>query len=177
MNFPIVDLMSEKASAEWIKDYFHPTGMRCPHCDAAWTKAFEFRTTRKSQLTVYRCRECRGIYNLYSGTILEARQLRPAQGVLLVRGVLKGESAATLARELGMSRTTITALRHLIQQNAAHLQTEIPLPDNVVEADELFQNAGKKGMNISIPLIHHAAGPTNSGDVVRMPRIVRPCWA
>lgn len=58
--------------------------------------------------------------------------------------MLKGESAATLARELEMSRTTITELRHRIQQNAAHLQTEIPLPDNVVEADEMFQNAGEK---------------------------------
>jgi len=144
MDFPITDLMSEKASEEWIMEHFHPTGVRCPHCGAVWAKAFEFRTTRKSQLTVYRCRACRGIYNLYSGTIFEARHLRPAQVVLLVRGVLKGESAATLARELGMSRTTITQLRHLIQHNAAHLQTETPLPDHVVEADELFQNAGEK---------------------------------
>lgn len=144
MDFPISDLMSEKASEEWIMEYFHPTGIRCPHCGAAWAKAFEFRTTRKSQLTVYRCRVCRGIYNLYSGTIFEARQLRPSQVVLLVRGVLKGESAATLARELGMSRTTITELRHLIQQNAAEVQTDQPLQDNVVEADEMFQNAGEK---------------------------------
>lgn len=136
--------MSDKASEEWIMEYFHPTGIRCPHCGAGWARAFEFRTTRKSQLTVYRCRECRGIYNLYSGTIFEARQLRPAQVVLLVRGVLKGESAATLARELGMSRTTITELRHLIQQNAVRLQNVAPLPDHVVEADEMFQNAGEK---------------------------------
>jgi len=141
MDFPIIELMSEKASEEWIMEYFHPTGVRCPHCGAAWAKAFEFRTTRKSQLTVYQCRACRGIYNLYSGTIFEARQLRPAQ---VVWGVLKGESAASLARELGMSRTTITELRQLIQQNAAHLQTEVALNDNVVEADEMFQNAGEK---------------------------------
>ena len=144
MDFPITDLMSEKASEEWIMEYFHPTGIRCPHCGAAWAEAFEFRTTRKSQLTVYRCRACHGIYNLYSGTVFEARQLRPAQVVLLVRGVLKGESAATLARELGMSRTTITQLRNRIQANAAHLQSQICLDDNVVEADEMFQNAGEK---------------------------------
>lgn len=121
MDFPITDLMSEKASEEWGMEYFHPTGVRCPPCQAEWAKAFEFRTTRKSQLTVYRCRVCRGIYNLYSGTIFEARQLRPAQVVLLVRGGLKGESAATLARELAMSRTKIAELRHLIQQNTADL--------------------------------------------------------
>jgi hypothetical protein len=84
-------------------------------------EASEFRRTRRSELIVYRCRRRRGIYNLYSGTIFEARQLRPEQAVLLVRGVLKGESAATLARELGMSRTTVTELRHLIQANAAAL--------------------------------------------------------
>jgi transposase-like protein len=144
MDFPITNLMSEKASTEWIMEYFHPQGLRCPHCEAGWAEAREFRSTRRSELTVYRCRRCRGIYNLYSGTIFEGRQLRPAQVVLLVRGVLKGESAATLARELGMSRTTITELRHLIQANAAHLQTETRLEDNVVEADELFQNAGEK---------------------------------
>lgn len=70
----------------------------------------------------------------------------------MVRGVLKGESAATLARELGMSRTTITELRHLIQANAAHLQTETRLEDNVVEADARFQNAGGKGDEHCDPL-------------------------
>jgi transposase-like protein len=144
MDFPISNLMSEKASEEWIMEYFHPHGLRCPHCGAAWAEASEFRTTRKSELTVYRCRRCRGIYNLYSGTIFEARHLRPGQVVLLLRGVLKGESAATLARELGLSRMTVTELRHLIQANAAVLQPEQALADNVVEADELFQNAGEK---------------------------------
>lgn len=144
MDFPITDLMSEKASTEWIMEYFHPQGIRCPHCEAEWAEAREFRQTKRSELTVYRCQRCRGIYTLYSGTIFAARHLRPAQVVLLVRGVLKGESAATLARELGLSRTTVTELRHLIQENAAQLQSELPLKDNVVEADEMFQNAGEK---------------------------------
>lgn len=144
MDFPITDLMSDKASTDWIMTHFHPDGLRCPHCDAAWAEASEFRTTRKSELIVYRCRRCRGIYNLYSGTIFEARQLRPAQVVLLVRGVLKGDSAATLARELGVSRTTTTELRQLIQANAVQIQPEHALSDHVVEADEMFQNAGEK---------------------------------
>lgn len=144
MDFPITDLMDDKASTEWIMEYFHPDGVRCPHCNATWADGREFRRTRRSELIVYRCQRCRGIYNLYSGTIFAARQLRPAQVVLLVRGVLKGESAASLARELGMSRTTITELRQLIQENAAQIQSQMPLKDNVVEADELFQNAGEK---------------------------------
>ena len=144
MDFPIANLMSEKASEEWILEYFHPDGLRCPHCGAAWAEAFEFRTTRKSQLTVYRCKRCQGIYNLYSGTIFEARHLPPQEVVFLIRGVLKGESAATLARELGRSRTTVSELRQLIQANATQVQPETALADQVVEADELFQNAGEK---------------------------------
>lgn len=144
MDFPINELMSEKASEEWILEHFHPNGLRCPHCEAGWAEGFEFRRTRKSGLTVYRCRRCMGIYNLYSGTVFEARHLRPSQVILLLRGVLKGESAATMARELAMSRTTVTELRQLIQENAAQIQSQEGLPDNVVEADEMFQNAGEK---------------------------------
>jgi hypothetical protein len=144
MDFPITDLMSDKASTDWIMEHFHPDGIRSPHCDAAWAEASEFRRTKRSELIVYRCKRCQGIYNLYSGTLFEARHVRPAQVVLLVRGVLKGERAARLARELRMSRTTTTELRHLIQANAAEMQTEMPLSDNVVEADEMFQNAGEK---------------------------------
>lgn len=65
--------------------------------------------------------------------------------ILLLRGVLKGESAATMARELSMSRTTVTELRQLIQEQAAQMQSREVLPDKVVEADEMFQNAGEKG--------------------------------
>jgi len=144
MDFPITDLMSDQASTEWILEHFHPAGLRCSHCQAAWAEASEFRRTKKSELWVYRCRRCKGIYNLYSGTVFEARHLRPAQVVLFVRGVLKGESAATLARELGMSRVTTTELRKLIQANAIAIQPDTPLADDVVEADELFQNAGEK---------------------------------
>ncbi len=46
MDFPITDLMSEKASTEWILEYFHPQGLACPHCGAAWAEASEFRTMR-----------------------------------------------------------------------------------------------------------------------------------
>ena len=73
MDFPITELMSEQASTEWIMDYFHPTGVRCPHCEAAWAEAKEFRRTRQSELIVYRCQRCRGIYTLYSGTIFQGR--------------------------------------------------------------------------------------------------------
>ena len=144
MDFPIVELMDDDVSAIWLQKYFHPEGLTCPHCDADVTEARQFRTTKKSRLTVYRCQHCQGIYNLYSGTLFAGRHLRPAQVVLLLRGVCKGESAASLGRELGISRQTAHDLRQQLQANAERLQPQEPLPDGETETDESFQNAGEK---------------------------------
>jgi transposase-like protein len=144
MDFPITDLLEHEASTNWVQEHFHPDGLYCPHCQADVDNARAFRTTKRSQLTVYRCHCCQGIYNLYSGTVFEGRHLRPAQVVLLIRGVCQGKSAAQIARELAVSRTTATDLRHLLQANAERLQPNTPLSDNVTETDEMFQNAGEK---------------------------------
>ena len=144
MDFPITNLLDHEASTNWVQEHFHPNGLKCPHCGAGVEDAREFRITKRSQLRVYRCHQCQGIYNLYSGTVFEGRHLRPAQVVLLLRGVCQGKSAAQIGRELAISRTTATDLRHLLQANAEGLQPQTPLPDNVTETDEMFQNAGEK---------------------------------
>jgi len=99
---------------------------------------------KKSDLDVYRCKECRGIYKLYSNTVFEGRFFTPEQTVLFLRGVLQGKSSAKLARELKISRTTATEVRHVLQANAEREQANEPLSDLEVETDEMFQNAGGK---------------------------------
>ena len=93
---------------------------------------------------MYRCQRCKGIYNLYSGTVFEGRHFRPEQAVLFIRGVCQGKSTAQLARELGISRTTATEVRQQLQANAQCIQPSTPLDDLEVETDEMFQNAGEK---------------------------------
>ena len=144
MDFPIVDLLDEHSSARWLLKHFHPGGLRCPHCQAPQAKGRYFRVNRKSGLTVYRCGRCEGIYNLYSGTMFEGSQLTPMQTILLLRGVLKGQSSAQLAREIGLTEKTVLKWRHRLQANAAWLQPDTPLPDQATESDEMFQNAGEK---------------------------------
>jgi hypothetical protein len=68
MDFPIVDLLDDDLSTAWLLKYFHQNELKCPHCGMGVEEAREFRTTKKSQLTVYRC-SCQGIYNLYMGTL------------------------------------------------------------------------------------------------------------
>jgi len=144
MDFPITELMDREACQEWILAHFHPDGFRCPHCQAGHDLARWFRRTKRSDLDVYRCKSCQGIYNLYSGTVLEGRHFHPEQTVLFLRGVCQGKSSAKLARELGISRTTITEVRHEVQANAEQEQPEDPLEDLEAETDEMFQNAGEK---------------------------------
>jgi len=144
MEFPITNLLSPEQSEQWLMEHFHPEGLKCPGCQSSVERANIFRVTRKSELKVYRCKDCQSIYNLYTGTVFQQRHLRPQQAVLLIRGVLKGEPSDVLARELKLNYGTVLQLRRRIQDNAQLLQSEEPLPDFEAESDELFQNAGEK---------------------------------
>lgn len=144
MEFPITDLLDYESSVSWITEYFHPGGFKCPGCGASIDQAREFRRTRRSQLVVYRCRQCDKAYNLYTGTIFQQTHLTPMQVVLLMRGICKGESSKELAAELELNYFTVLSLRHAAQANAEKAQPETCLPDEHTETDEMFQNAGEK---------------------------------
>ena len=144
MDFPITHLLDEHQSQQWIEEHFHPDGLRCPRCQASREEAYRFRRTQCSRLEVYRCRRCGKTYNLYSGTVFEHRQFSAPQVVLLLRGILQGQSSAHLARELEMSRTTILGIRRAIQEQAEEQNPQGPLADAHTETDEMFQNAGEK---------------------------------
>lgn len=144
MDFPIIDLLDDELSSQWLLKYFHPDGLKCPHCGQGVDQAREFRQTKTSQLTVYRCTCCQGIFNLYSQTVFEGRYFRPAQAVLLLRGVTKGDPSAEIAREIEVSRQTVLAVRREIQANAERHQPQTALTDLQTETDEMFQNAGEK---------------------------------
>src|SRR3954453_20205677 len=51
-----------------------------------------------------------------------------------------------MARELGCDRRWLLALRHRLQEYARRWLDRNPLGDPVVEADEMDQNAGEKGI-------------------------------
>ena len=144
MEFPIIDLLDNERSVAWVIQHFHPDGFGCPRCHTPAGEAQEFRETQVSGLQVYRCRACATAYNLYTGTVFQQRHLTPQQVVLLMRGFCKGDSARTLAAELGLGYKTVLELRHAVQANAEAEQPDDPLPDQHSETDEMFQNAGEK---------------------------------
>ena len=144
MDFPILEITDDRLAEPWLQKYFHPNGLQCPRCGASVHQSSPFGPARRHPVTAHRCRHCRKVYTVYAGTLFANKHLRPSQVILLLRGVCKGESTASLARELELAYDTVHHLRQQIQQNARHLQPETPLPDAVTETDEMFQNAGEK---------------------------------
>jgi transposase-like protein len=143
MIFPITDLLDDAGSSQWIGQYFHPHGFRCPHCKTGVEQARVFRHSKRG-LVDYRCKPCARVYTLYTGTVFAGCGLSARQAVLLVRGVCKGESRATLAEELGVCRSTVHLLRQKLQANGYAMVAEGVLTDSDTETDEMFQNAGEK---------------------------------
>ena len=173
MIFPITDLLSDSESIQWIEQYFHPQGFGCPSCGAGTDQAREFRLSKRG-LVDYRCKGCARVYNLYSETIFADSGLPPRKAVLLLRGVCKGESSASLAEELSLSRTTIHYLRQKLQANAYAMLSQMSLPERETETDEMFpQRGGKKVKSTWIHWIRRAAERTSSADMEPMCRVSR----
>lgn len=62
----------------------------------------------------------------------------------MIRGVSQGVSTAQLSGELAIDYSNLFFLRHQIQENAYLHADRTPLEDT--ETDEMFQNAGQKGI-------------------------------
>jgi hypothetical protein len=119
-------------------------------------------------------RGCAGYYTLLTGTAFAKTRRCPATLVLLLRGIAKGEPTARLARELGLSRKQVHTLRHRVQANLnATAPTEV-MRGTAFEADELYQNAGKKAHPTVTLAIRHAAVPISAKGTAPMPTIARP---
>jgi transposase-like protein len=143
MDFPIADLMDERACYDRLLALLHPSGLRCPGCGAA--EGLGVHRRRRDPVLDYRCAGCGRVFNAFAGTALQGTQ-RPCRHILLVlRGIAQGVPTARLARELGCDRAHLLGLRHRLQALAERAAADqLPLTDPGVEADELYQNAGEK---------------------------------
>ena len=141
MDFPIAELMDEDACYAKLLSILHPDGLACPRCES--TRLGVHRRHRAPALD-YRCRDCRRVFNAYTGTALQGTNRRPSVLVLILRGVAQGVPTAQLARELDCDRMKLLELRHKIQDNAVEHLDPTPLPDPVTETDECYVNAGEK---------------------------------
>ncbi len=144
MDFPINDLMDENACYQFLIDIFHPQGLHCPRCQTQ--EGLQIQNYYREPILNYRCTQCRRVFNAWTGTLFQGTHWRPTQRVLILRGFTPGVSTAQLARELSCSRRPLLDLRHKFQAQAQSNLDRKPLEDDHVEADEMYQNAGEKGV-------------------------------
>jgi transposase-like protein len=142
MDFPISELMDEDACYAKLLSWLHPDGLACPRCGTRDRLGVHRR--HRAPVLDYRCAACKRVFNAFTGTLLQGTQRRPIALVLILRGVAQGASTARLARELGCDRRELLDFRHRLQHAAWLFRDQGRLEDPVVEADEMYQNAGEK---------------------------------
>ena len=141
MDFPLTELMDQDACYARLVKALHPDGLACPRCDG---DRFGVHRRHREPVVDYRCRDCRRVFNAFTGTALQKTSRSPAELILILRGIAQSAPTARMARELGRDRMKLLQLRHKLQEHATAGLDPAPLADAVVEADECYVNAGEK---------------------------------
>ena len=141
LDFPLIGLMDEDACYARLLDALHPDGLCCPRCGSS---RLGVHRRNRAPVLDYRCRDCRRVFNAFTGTTLQKTNRRPSTLILILRGIAQGVSTARLARELNCDRMKLLELRHKLQDHALARVDPTPLSDPIVEADECYVNAGEK---------------------------------
>jgi transposase-like protein len=145
VQFPIQALMSFEKCYKFLLGILHPLGLHCPdgHPLVERQKPHKFR---KNGLPCYRCQACGKVFNIFTGTILKGIHYDCINIVLMLRGFAKGDTTQMLSKELKVSYNALLDWRHLLQEFAFENRDVSCLTDTDVESDEVFQNAGEKGV-------------------------------
>jgi transposase-like protein len=142
IDFSLKELLDETKCYEFIASILHPEGLSCPNGHGL-EEAHVHRRDR-APILLYRCDICNRLYNVFTETELQGTRYSVIQIVQMLRGIAQGETTSRLAREMGVDRKWLLVWRHKLQQLAKEARPRDPLPDTVVEADEMYQNSGEK---------------------------------
>jgi transposase-like protein len=142
MDFSLIDYLDEDACSTKLVELLHPDGLACPRCGER--QHLGIHRCHRAPLVDFQCGTCGRVFNAFTGTSLQGTHRRPSQLLMILHGIAKGTPTAQLARELGCDRKELLALRHRLQERARIGLDRNPLDDEVVEADEMYQNAGEK---------------------------------
>jgi transposase-like protein len=144
IRFPLSDLLDEQECYDYLLRTLHPAGLHCRHGHPLPSGQAPHDRSR-APIFDYRCRVCGNVFNLFTATVWEGTHYSCRTIVLIMRGFVQGMPTLQLAEELELDYGTLLEHRHEIQQLGLEHKPTDPLPDDVTEADEMFQNAGEKG--------------------------------
>jgi transposase-like protein len=114
MVMPINDLLDEDKCCRLLMETLHPGGLRCPEGHALPPDQPP-HDRRRAPILDYRCKECRSVFNLFTGTVLQGRHWKCSTIVLILRGFAQGTSTLQLSQELGLGRRNLLYFRHRVQ--------------------------------------------------------------
>jgi transposase-like protein len=167
MDFSLNDYMDQGACYRKLVELLHPEGLACPGCGQRQRLGIHHR--HRDPVLDYQCGDCGRVFNAWTGTALQGTHRRPSQILLILRGIAQGQPTAQMARELGCDRKHLLEFRHRLHEHARRWLDRNPLGDAVVEADEMYQNAGEK----RDPPPRPGRSPATTGEPPSGPRHLR----
>jgi transposase-like protein len=149
--FDIQKLLDERKCYDYLLMIFHPEGLRCRKCRCALAEGQKPHKYSTERIPSYRCLNCGSIFNIFSQTILKGTHLGVVTIVMMLRGFAEGKTTLHLSKELKVNYNNLWEWRHKLQNVAFMNRDRSKLPDEVLESDEVFINAGEKGIEHPLP--------------------------
>ena len=147
--FSLTELMDEQKCYDLLVKILHPDGLECPICHCLVQDSKIHRKDR-APILYYKCSDGH-VYNAFSKTIWQGTHHKCSVIVRILQGIAQGTSTLHLAKELDIDRKHLLERRHQIQALTASACVHAPMLDDVVEADEMYQNSGEKGIKHTDP--------------------------
>ena len=97
MDFPLTEYMDDDACYEKLVSILHPEGLACPRCQDR--NGLKVHRRHRAPVLDYRCITCKRVFNAFTGTAFHKTHRRPAEILLILRGIAQGVPTAQLARE------------------------------------------------------------------------------
>lgn len=145
MSFPelinLSSLIDDARCFELIRQHRWPEGTRCPHWGGPVNR--DGHDDARPHRQCYRCQGCGGHFDDLTGTILAGRHQPLRIWVLCLYFMGLNLSNRQIAGELGLNEDDVQAMTEQLRQGLTGAMDE-PLPDGVVEIDEVYVTAGHK---------------------------------
>jgi transposase-like protein len=143
MEYSIDKLLDEQKCYDHLLNYIHGGHLNCSCCGS---NEYRVHQRRRKPVLQYKCQDCGTYFNVYSGTAFQGTHWPCSKVVMILRGIVKGDSTLNISKELGLGYRNLLYLRHELMSNGFDNREQAILEDEATESDEMYQNSGEKGL-------------------------------
>ena len=137
----------EKRALEVFRKIRWSNGVYCPKCGSSHVHKRGF--VGKTEIRRYLCNECGKSFTDYTGTIF-ARRKMPMGEMLYILMNLDKKSIKRLSEELDHKWDSVYSLAKEFREDITE-KSDDPLFNGSIEIDEMYKNAGSKGVKKKNP--------------------------